>query len=145
VSGANAPWTSSAEAAAASLLALCARLESANIRLSAKCELILLHSSELQPRLGCKFKSVDAKAANCCLSQTLGLVPRKVGRDKICLLIGRSTPASSRSPSGVEPAERETLAPCSTFRLGQAGAPRNPISLPSVSRKVDLRTPTELG
>ena len=51
-------------------MALCARLESANIRLSAKCELILLHSSELQPRLGCKFKSVDAKAANCCLSQT---------------------------------------------------------------------------
>jgi hypothetical protein len=56
-------------------------------------ELVLLHSLELQPRLCSKFKSVGAqlhKAADCCLSQAGGLVPRNVEWDNVCLLIGRS-------------------------------------------------------
>ena len=71
-SGANGPWTDSAEAPAASPLARCVRLEPAIIRSSAKCELILLHHGELQARMRRKFKSVDAqlhKTAACCLSQ----------------------------------------------------------------------------
>jgi hypothetical protein len=37
----------------------------------AECELVLLYRRELQPRLGRKFKSIDAqlhKAVDCCLS-----------------------------------------------------------------------------
>jgi hypothetical protein len=68
------------------------------IHFSTKCELILLHGSKLQPRLGRKFKSVDAqlhKAADCSLSQAAWAGPEE-GRAGQRLLADRAVAYAPR-------------------------------------------------